>query len=267
MNRLFIVILLSLMPLALFSQHFFAVSVDALMAGEVDDLKLTRSVPGGGAGLSASYFLQKNHFIMQTGLSARFVAVGQQVDSVGRVRDLQCTAYMPQVSLPLMFGATWNKFYAMGGVNLAYNIGGKSKQKGTYLSLLGEEDKYHPDYNQTFSELPVNNKTTLWSCPDILLAAEIGTKLPIYYSKLFGYKSSARIGLFAEYGLLNGMPSQSKELVSTNLSADIDNIPIEHIHAAYSRDNASKHHWAVGLRLTFLFKRANLSNNDCMCSY
>ena len=230
MNRLFIVILLSLMPLALFSQHFFAVSVDALMAGEVDDLKLTRSVPGGGAGLSASYFLQKNHFIMQTGLSARFVAVRQQVDSVGRVRDLQCTAYMPQVSLPLMFGATWNKFYAMGGVNLAYNIGGKSKQKGTYLSLSGEEDKYHPDYNQTFSELPVNSKTTLWSCPDIRLAAEIGTKLPIYYSKLFGYKSSARIGLFAEYGLLNGMPSQSKELVSTNLSADIDNIPIEHMY-------------------------------------
>ena len=64
MNRLFIVILLSLMPLALFSQHFFAVSMDAMMVGEVDDLKLTRSVPGGGAGLSASYFLQKNHFIM-----------------------------------------------------------------------------------------------------------------------------------------------------------------------------------------------------------
>ena len=267
MNRLIIVILLFLMPVALFSQHFFAVSMDAMMVGEVDDLELTQSLPGGGAGLSATYFLQKNHFIMQTGLSARFVAVGQTVDSVSVVRDMHSTAYVPQISLPLMLGATWDRYYAMAGVNLAYNLGGISHQNGTYLLLSDEDDKHYPDYNQEFSKILVTNKSKLWSYPDLRLTAEFGAKLPIYYSKLYGYKSTARIGLFAEYGLLNGMPSYSKSLVAPNPSADIDNIQLEHIHATYSRDIATKHHWAVGLRLTFLFKLANLSNNDCMCSY
>ena len=44
MNRLIIVILLFLMPVALFSQHFFAVSMDAMMVGEVDDLGVARNV-------------------------------------------------------------------------------------------------------------------------------------------------------------------------------------------------------------------------------
>lgn len=265
MKHLKIIILLLLVTPALYSQHYLGVSVDAALAGQVDDISLTHTRLGGLGGVNANYMLRYDHFIMQTGLGFRFSGVTQLVDSVAQIQDLRCTAYLPEFRLPLMMGITYGRFYAMAGASAAYVFRATSQQTGKYLLLSQESDKYFPDYNQAFSHLKINHQSRLWNHPDVRVSFEIGYRLPTYHST--HHSIHHYVACFAEYGLLNTMPSRAISLVSPNIDAHVDNIRIEHIHATYSSQQAANHDWYVGLRYSLYVPVANISRSSCMCIY
>ena len=264
MKHLKIIILILLVAPALYSQHYWGVSVDAGFAGQHDDIALTHSKLGGLGGVNANYMLRYNHFIIQTGLGFRFSGVVQMVDSLTQIQDLHCTAYLSEFRLPIMVGVSFSDFYAMVGASAAYVFRATSQQTGTYLPTL-ETDKYFSDYNQAFTHLDINCKSHLWNHPDVRVSFEIGYRLPTYHSTQHAIHHY--VACFAEYGLLNTMPSQAKPLIMPNTNASVDNIRVEHIYATYSSQQAASHNWCVGLRYSLYVPVANISRSSCMCIY
>lgn len=271
MRRLRLVILLLLFVPMLHAQHYLGVALDAALSGEVDDIESTRSMLGGAGAVHAVYNLQVRHFIMQTGLVFKFTGVGQAVDTIlhsdYKIYDLQCTAYRPEIRVPLQMGVAFNRFYTMVGADVAKLFNGSSRQKGLYSVAKLESDKYFPDLNETLNNFPVESKRKLWSTLDVHLSMEIGAMLPKSYLNKEG--PEARIAAYAEYGLMNTLPHQSQSLVIAGNDANsFTNVEIEHIHTTYAREDFSKHDWSVGIRFTLLFKVSGTYtryNPDCRC--
>lgn len=270
MKRLRILILLLLFVPMLRAQHYLGVALDAAFSGNVDNIQSTHSLLGGAGGLQAVYHLQAQHFILQTGLGFRFTGVGQAVDTIlhpeYQIYDLRCMAYSPELRVPLKLGVTFNQFYAMVGAEFAYVFNGSSRQRGVYAISGQESDKYFPDFNQAISRLSIDSKGQLWCTPDLDLSLELGINLPVSF---YGKRSSiTRLGVYAEYGLLNTMPQQCQSLVTQGSDAHFNNVHIDHIHTTYTSEQASLHDWSVGVRLTFLLNVANISNSynpHCRC--
>lgn len=268
--KLRILILLFFFIPSLYSQHYLGIALDAALSGEVDNIECTHTMVGGAGGLEAVYHLQARHFVLQTGLGFRFTGVGQAVDTIQhheyQIYDLRCMAYSPEIRVPLSVGVTFNKFYALVGAEVVYIFNGTSRQQAIYSSSMQESDKYFPDFNDAMSRITVDSKGKLWSTPDVDLSVEMGMNLP---TSFFSKRSSiTRLGIYAEYGLLNTMSKQSQSLVAKGNDANFNNVHIEHIHTTYTKKQATKHDWAVGIRLTFLLNVASISNSynpACKC--
>ena len=249
----------------LYAQHYIGASIDAALSWDMDDIELTQTMVGGASRVEGLYLYQKEHFIFQIGMGIRFVGIGQRVDSVDVIRDLRCMAYYPEFVIPIMFGATYGSVYTMLGMNTSGVFGGLTRQDGKYMYTSLDSDKYFPDYNEAMKQIKISNTSIMWNYYDIDLVLEAGTILPMSPIKIQKNKPIIRIGAFVEYGLLNGMPKKAKDLISQTGNVNLSDLHVEHIHAIYTSETASKNNWCIGARLTFLFNIANLSNSQCRC--
>lgn len=188
---------------------------------------------GGGAGLDFSYSLAYLNFMFETGLDFRFLnstsAYGFQVArhdlTYGATYNylfdnLTETRNMAQVAVPLMFGAQFDRYYFLLGAKIGYTLMGNYSQKGQYDIVVNDPALFEP-YGQGIHSLngqtrqPINFKQ-----PEISLAAEIGIDLDDWLQASPDPKKKPkvkpgerlpfgrehihyRVGLFAEYGVLN----------------------------------------------------------------
>lgn len=204
------------------------------------------SIPGGGAGMiGAGYFLKhKSGFNFRTGLEIMFLNsttkmnnlqyLGQfnyndPLTNVTMDYHMNFDNYSEQhnrlsVGLPVMFGGQFSRYYFLVGAKVNYGVLGMYSMRSdltTYATdpTLIDDLENMPNHTFQTSELEFGNMNTVKFGLDITGSAEFGICLdewmPQKAKELKRGRSrmpiSYRVGLFADYGLLNINASSTAE--------------------------------------------------------
>ena len=203
-------------------------------AGTLNQSNALQQLKGGpGAGLDITYNLEYGHFLFETGLDFRFLnstsAYGFQAirndltypgttysywfDNVREMRN------MLEFGIPVMLGAQFNRFYFLVGAKVHYGLPMGYSQKGLYDIVVNDPSLLEP-YGMGIHELNgQTNQPMQFKQPDLSVAAEIGIDLDEWLQAQPDKKKAKvkpgqrlpfgrehihyRVGLFAEYGVLN----------------------------------------------------------------
>lgn len=269
MRKAFVFIVSILCCGALWSQHWIGVSANADLAWQLDNMPETKTKLGGGGGIGFVYQFQLNHFILETGLEGKFTynPVGvadsllhfNMIDTKGTpfiyngyLKDRTDVSKNLSVSLPLMLGVENNYFYALVGAKLNYTLLSRTHQTAQ-LATTGDYDIYYEtlenvpthglhDYIKEESKGSMNYKL------DARVAAELGT---VFYSSNRSMKY--RIGVFAEYGVLNVRKSSIDISLLTPDLTEYMHVNMNHIYSSSLSPTSPVHNLLCGLRFSILF--------------
>ena len=273
MRKAFVFIVSLLCCGALWSQHWVGVSADADLAWQLDKMPETKTKLGGGGGIGFVYQFQHNHFILETGLEGKFTynPVGvadsllhfNMIDTKGTpfiyngyLKGRTDVSKNLSVSLPLMLGVEYSYFYGLVGAKLNYTLLSRTNQTAQ-LATTGDYDIYYEslenvpthgfhDYIKEESKGSMNYKL------DARVAAELGT---VFYSSNRFMKY--RIGVFAEYGVLNVRKSSIDISLLTPDLTEYMHVNMNHIYSSSLSPTSPVHNLLCGLRFSILFNVGN----------
>lgn len=269
MRKAFVFIVSLLCCGALWSQHWIGVSADADLAWQLNKMPETKTKLGGGGGIGFVYQFQLNHFILETGLEGKFTynPVGvadsllhfNMIDTKGTpfiyngyLKGRTDVSKNLSVSLPLMFGVEYSYFYGLVGAKFNYTLLSRTNQTAR-LATTGDYDIYYEtlenvpthgfhDYIKEESKGSMNYKL------DARVAAELGT---VFYSSNRSMKY--RIGVFAEYGVLNVRKSSNDISLLTPDLTEYMHVNMNHIYSSSTSPTSPVHNLLCGLRFSILF--------------
>lgn len=205
-------------------------------AGTVNQTNALQQLKGGGgAGLDLTYGLEYDAFRFETGLDFRFLnststygfSASRQNLTYGSTYNywfdnLAESRNIMQIGIPVMFGAQFNRFYFLVGAKVHYTFWNNYKQKGQY-DIVVEDPALLEPYGRGIHDLNgETNQPIKFRQPDLSVAAEIGIDLDEWLQAQPDTKAKKkqkvkpgqrlpfgrehvhyRVGLFAEYGVLN----------------------------------------------------------------
>ena len=297
--------LVFVMANALFAQRATAANVRNFLGFWVaggystmlDDIKDIHNEFGGAAEVGFNYELQKRRFLFNVGVGYTYQNTGINVpdfsysqgtfedplyDSQGDAlvynynvsnRVERVTAHY--VPIQLMFGGQFGSFYFLAGGKFRLSVAAKTKVKaditttGTYPQFI---DDFANMYNHAFfNHKPFESKgsTSLNHCAAVSL--EIGWRLGQRATSETGFnapkdgKIRYRIGLFADYGLLNIHRNKQEPLLQVeeqfmsryqenpNLNLN-DLVTMNHSYNTTRFDNSKVNNLIVGVKFTMLFQ-------------
>jgi hypothetical protein len=166
------------------------------------------------------------------------------------------------ISIPMMFGMEFNYLYFLAGINLNLNLVGTSFSCAN-LTTSGKYDIFYdelvniPSHGFTDNQ-PITSTGNITYNIDIRPTIEFGT----VFNKKFK-KSKVHLGIYAEYGILNALPSNNiEELIIPDLSQYMQ-LDMNHF---YTTPHASYlHHFVVGVRFKALLQISSNNKNKCRC--
>jgi len=203
-------------------------------AGTLNQSNALQQLKGGpGVGLDITYNLEYNHFLFETGLDFRFLNSTSAYGFQATRQDLTYgatynylfdnmreTRNMLEIGIPVMFGAQFSRYYFLVGAKVHYGLPMGYSHKGQYDIVVNDPNLLEP-YGmgiQDLSETTTNQKMA-FKQPDVSIAAEIGIDLDEWLQAQPDKKKKKvkagerlpfgrehihyRVGLFAEYGVLN----------------------------------------------------------------
>lgn len=252
-------------------------------AGTTNQSNVYQQLKGGpGAGLNVTYNLEYNHFLFETGLDFRFLnstsaygfQAARQDQTYGATYsywfdNLAETRNMMQIGLPVMFGAQFSRYYFLVGAKVGYSLWSNYSQRGKYDIVVNDPALLEP-YGMGIYNLNGQTNTPIkFIQPDINLAAEIGIDLDEWLqaqpvkkkgrSKIkpgqrlpFGRQHiHYRVGLFAEYGLLNTNATPKANPVEFNTN----NIEVQRTNTLLAFNGDTKlNNLLVGAKFTVQFE-------------
>ncbi len=204
-------------------------------AGTLNQSNALQQLKGGpGAGLDFTYNLEYGHFLFEVGLDVRFLnstscygftATRNDLNYPGTkynywFDNLKETRNMLEVGVPLMFGAQFSRYYFLVGAKVHYGIPIGYTQKGQY-DIVVEDPALLEPYGMGIKDLGGMVKNPMqFKQPDVSVVAEVGIDLDEWLQRQPDPKQKAkvkpgqrlpfgpqhvhyRVGLFAEYGVLN----------------------------------------------------------------
>jgi len=188
---------------------------------------------GGGAGLDFLYNLEYSHLLFATGLDFRFLnstshygfLVNRPENTYDAVysylfNDLIEQRNLMQLGVPVMLGAQFGNFYFLAGVKAGYTLWGNYSQKGKYDVVVTDPALIEP-YGLGIHEISGDlDQPIKFRQPELSVVAEIGLDLDQWLQAQPDEKNKKkvkpgerlpfgpehvhyRVGLFAEYGVLN----------------------------------------------------------------
>jgi len=188
---------------------------------------------GGGAGLDLTYNLEYGHLLFVTGIDFRFLnstsAYGFQVNRQEQTYNatysylfdnLKETRNLMQLGVPLMLGAQFSRYYFLLGAKVGVSLWGNYSQKGQY-DIVVTDPAFIDPYGRGIHAISGETEQPIkFRQPELSLAAEFGLDLDEWLQKQPDPKSKTkvkpgqrlpfgpehihyRVGLFAEYGVLN----------------------------------------------------------------
>ncbi len=266
------------------AQHFVGGTLSGSAGYMTDNIDITHSRFGGGADLGFVYEYQRGAFILDIGLQASWSVVGQDIDSMdidynmvdtrgipfsylGRITERTDKMLRTEASVPILIGAEVNNVYVLGGAKVNMTLLGLTRQNarlytaGDYLGRyydLFENMPNHGFYDYT----PIKSEGRITFLPDVRLYGEIGGNVN---TRL---QAKLRIGLFAEYSLLNvNKGGYEADMVIPDLSRYMY-IDMTNVYASKTVGSSPLHNLSFGVRLTMLFNVGGQSydkNSNCHC--
>ena len=287
MKRVYLILFLSVWALLLSGQHYFGVAIGGMANYQFDNVNKTTSRLGGGAEIGGIYQLQKNKFLFQTGLGINYSVSVLGLDSMslsakmidtggtpftyrGVVYDRVDRSNVAELCVPLMLGFRVSLFYALVGAKFAYPLLATTRQTallttyGDYNGMFYEDFYDMPQHGYANGQ-PVRSNGKIDFLYDVRACAELGGNWT-----LSGLNDSQlAVALFAEYGVLNTLKGENKNLVDVDYSQYM-NITLNHIYTTMARNEAIVNNLHVGLRVSLLFPVGDVDSKHgkggkCMC--
>lgn len=270
MRKMLAIVLLLLSCAAIHAQHWLGVSVDADLSWQLDKIDITKAKIGCGGSVGAVYQFQYNHFILETGISGSYTLYnvgvndsllhyemidtkGTQFTYNGYLKDRTDVSKNLAVNVPLMLGAEFNYLYALAGAKVSLNLLTHTHQKAL-LSTTGDYDMYYetlvdmPNHGFHDFEKEQTSGTMKYKMLDLRVAGEIGT---VFYSS--NRSAKYRIGVFAEYGVLNVRNQASDQSFLVPDLSEYMHVQMNHIYSSSYNPTSPVHNLLCGIRFTALF--------------
>lgn len=274
MRKTLAIVLLLLSCAVTNAQHWFGVAVDADLAWQLDKMNITKAKLGGGGSVGAVYQFQYNHFTLETGISGSYLLYnvgvadsllhyemidtkGTQFTYNGYLKNRKDMSKNLSINIPLMLGAEFNYFYALAGAKLSLNLLTRTKQTAL-LSTTGDYDMYYetlvdmPNHGFHDFEKEQTTGTMKFKMLDLRVAAEIGT---LFYSS--NRSAKYRIGVFAEYGVLNVRNQASDQSLLVPDLSEYMHVQMNHIYSSSYNPTSPVNNLLCGIRFTALFSVGN----------
>ena len=282
MNKVLVAILCIICSSSLFSQHWIGVSADADLAWQLDEIQTTSAKIGGGLEIGFVYQFQHNYFLLETGVKGGFLhnPVGlsdsllhfDMIDTRGTrfvyngyLKERVDASNNLSVSVPLQLGVEYNYFYGLVGAKVNCCLFSRTCQTAQ-LATTGDYDMYYEPLadmpNHGFYDyVKEETRGSMRYNMDVRITAEIGTS--IYKSNKF------RIGVFAEYGVLNVRKQTTDESMLASDLSEYMHVNMTHVYSTSYYPASSVHNLVCGLHFSVLFSVKNAKSNNasypCRC--
>ena len=286
------------------AQHYVGPAFSGGLAQTVDDMRQTQSRLSGGGEIGVAYQYQHGHLLLHMGLHYTLQCPVQSVDSQwlshsmidtrgvavtyrGLLANRADQLFLHQLTIPFMIGGNWSGVYLLAGLKFSVALSAQARETAA-LRTAGD---YNGRYYEWFEDMPnhgYHDFEPVSSCQnlmlnrfDLRLAAELGYTFrlniqPTHYTPRLNPHSAfapaplLRLGLFAEYGMINmlssaaassGLPPRTTADWSQYLS-----VSLTHIYASDEAAKARANMLFFGIRMTLLFPVATSSDQyKCRC--
>ena len=291
MKRLCYIFFFVVLPFAIQAQHFIGPTLSGNFVQTVDNITLTSTQLSGGGEIGVAYQYQREHLLLATSLNYSLQCPVLSLDSQWLAQNMQDTRGVPvvyrglltdridrlsisQFTIPLTVGGVWSGMYFLVGAKLCVTLAASTKQTAA-LKTAGD---YNGRYYEWFEDMPNHGYHDFESVKsahsialnriDVRLSAEVG-----YTFRLNPYSGNRpslllRIGAFAEYGVLNILPSEKSTTPRTTTDwTQYLHVTMTHIYASSEADNARANILLYGIRATLLFpvSKAPEKTYPCHC--
>lgn len=279
-----------LTPGSLQAQSYVGPSISGNFVQTVDRLPQTKTRLAGGGEVGVMYEWQKEHLLIHTGIAYSLQCPSLAVDSQWLEQDMLDTRGVPvtyrgllndrsdrmtmhQLTVPFMVGGTWHGVYLLGGLKLSVALATTARQDASLYTAGDYQGRYYdwfenmPNHGYHDGEPVSSSHAINLNRLDLRLAAELGYTFVL--NPYAGLKPSPllRVGLFAEYGMLNFLSSESTLPRTTPDWSQYLHVNMTHLYASEESAASRANLLSYGIRLTLLFPTSNApqQSNKCMC--
>ena len=286
------------------AQHYVGPALSGGLVQALDDLRQTQSRLSGGGELGVAYQYQHGHLLLHMGLNYTLQCPVQSVDSQwlnksmidtrgvavtyrGLLDNRSDQLFLHQLSIPFMVGGSWSGFYLLAGLKFSVTLAAQARETAA-LRTAGD---YNGRYYEWFEDMPNHgyhdfepvrsSQKLMLNRFDLRLAAELGYTFrlniqPTHYNPRLNPHSAfapaplLRLGLFAEYGMINMLSSAAASSGLPRTTADWSqylSVSMNHIYASDEAAKARANMFFFGVRLTLLFPVATSPDQyKCRCT-
>ena len=272
------------------AQSYIGPSVSGNFVQTIDRLPQTQARLSGGGEVGVAYEWQKERLLIHTGIAYSLQCPSLAVDSQWLEQDMLDTRGVPvtyrgllndrtdrmtmhQLTVPFMVGGTWHGVYLLGGLKLSVALATTAKQNASLYTAGDYQGRYYdwfenmPNHGYHDGEPVSSSRAISLNRFDLRLAAELGYTFVL--NPYTGLKPSPllRVGLFAEYGMLNFLSSGSTGPRTTADWSQYLHVNMTHIYASEESTGSRANLLSYGIRLTLLFPTYNApqQSNKCLC--
>lgn len=270
------------------AQSYIGPTVGGNFVQTVDRMRQTRARIAGGGEIGFAYEWQREHLLLRTGLDYALQCPSLAVDSQWLAQDMIDTRgvavtyrglltertdrlYLHQLTVPFFIGGTWHGVYVLVGAKLSVSLSSTARQDARLMTAGDYRGRYYEWFenmpNHGYHDFePVSSKQAIrLKRLDLRLAAELGYTFAL--NPYTGLKLSPllRVGLFAEYGVINML---SSDITSPRTTADWTqylHVHMTHVYASQESTAARVNLLTYGIRLTFLFPVSGGLNRSRKC--
>lgn len=288
-RTLYIFFSLQLSVISLQAQSYLGPSVSGNLVRTIDRLPQTNTRLAGGGEIGLAYEWQKGQFFLRTGVSYSLQCPSLAVDSQWLEQNMSDTRGMPftyrgliyqrtdrlyahQVTVPFMVGGTWRGVYLLGGLKLGIALAASARQNALLYTAGDYQGRYYewfenmPNHGYHDGEPVSSTHTIRLKRFDLRVAAEVGYTFTLHPHARLKPSSLLRVGLFAEYGLMNLHPSDNTAQRTAADWMQYLQVDMTHIYAS-KESNASQANLLVyGIRLTVLLPVSDTTQRSRKCS-
>ncbi len=211
----------------------------------------SKFIGGGGGILGVGYEYKYKRFILSVGPEFKLFSSADKFsfsvpydqplsDYEGMVKHYCLDAMrenqvLGQITLPVLFGGTFDEVYFKAGAKIGYTVLGRYHQRGTLTTTITDVDAYDPEWADILSHGAVTDAkySVRGKNPyglDVALTAEVGVNIDQLLDKNWRKDNEKRehplrlrVALFADYGLNNlSLKDESASMITTteqNLSS------------------------------------------------
>lgn len=235
-------------------------------------------IGGGGGILGVGYEYKYKRFILSVGPEFKLFSSADKFafstpyeqplsDYEGMVKHYSLDAMrenqvLGQITLPILFGGTFDEVYFKAGAKIGYTVLGRYHQRGTLTTTITDVDAYDPEW----SDLPSHGAVTdaKYSARgknpyglDIALAAEVGVNIDQLLDKNWRKANEKRerplrlrVAVFADYGLTNLSLTDASAPMITTTEQNLSSIACEQSEWGANRLNSL----LVGVKFTAMLQ-------------